>query len=109
MGFANNFKASPLYSMRTELLASSQSCCTIDADAWYKQVLELKNKVVPKWLQGPFTLSQHQCNIVMTLVMSVLIEGNGVTSDWVCDPFLSYYIVFKENRMASIMAQLTQH
>ena len=29
--------ATPLFSMRTELLASSQSCCSVDADAWCKR------------------------------------------------------------------------
>ena len=31
--------ATPLFSMRTELLVSLQSCCSIDADAWFKQAL----------------------------------------------------------------------
>ena len=38
-GFATHFQASPLISMRTELLASSQSCHSIDADAWCKRAI----------------------------------------------------------------------
>ena len=37
--FATHFQASPLILMRTESLASSRSCRSIDADAWYKQTL----------------------------------------------------------------------
>ena len=47
-GVATNFQVTALYSMKTESLASSQSCCSIDTDAWYKQALELKNKVVSR-------------------------------------------------------------
>ena len=38
--------ASPLLTMRTESLASSQSCCSVDSDAWCKWAL----KVGPKGL-----------------------------------------------------------
>ena len=30
------FQATSLFSMRKELLASSQTCCSVDADAWCK-------------------------------------------------------------------------
>ena len=36
-GFATHFQASPLISMRTESLASSQSGRSVDADAWCKR------------------------------------------------------------------------
>ena len=39
IGVAAHFQATPLFSMRTELLASSQSCCRIDGDAWCKRPL----------------------------------------------------------------------
>ena len=38
-GVATHFQASPLISMRTESLASSQSCRSVDVDAWCKQAL----------------------------------------------------------------------
>ena len=38
-GVATNFQVTPLFSMRTELLASLQSCRSIDADAWCKWTL----------------------------------------------------------------------
>ena len=38
-GFATNFQVSPLFSMRTVLLASSQSGRSFDADAWCKRAL----------------------------------------------------------------------
>ena len=37
IGVATHFQVTPLFSMRTELLASSQSCRSIDADAQCKQ------------------------------------------------------------------------
>ena len=37
-GVATHFQVTSLFSMRTELQASSQSCHSIDADAWYKRV-----------------------------------------------------------------------
>ena len=41
-GFATHFQASPLISMRAESLASSQSCRSVDADAWCKRALTTK-------------------------------------------------------------------
>ena len=41
IGVATHFQASPLISMRTESLVSSQSCGSIDADAWCKRGLAL--------------------------------------------------------------------
>ena len=38
-GVATHFQATSLFSMRTESLASSQSCRSIDSDAWYKWTL----------------------------------------------------------------------
>ena len=38
---AIHFWVIPLFSMKTEFLASSQSCRSIDADAWYKGGLNL--------------------------------------------------------------------
>ena len=34
---------------------------------------------------------------------TALIENNGITPDWVCNPFLNHFIVFSENSMASII------
>ena len=61
MGFANNFQASPLYSMRTESSYHHRRVAShsVDADAWCKQALELKNKVV--WLGPVYTEHHHQC------------------------------------------------
>ena len=39
---ATHFQATPLFSMKTESHASSQSCRNIDADAWCKQTLTEK-------------------------------------------------------------------
>ena len=41
-----NSGATPLFSMRTVLLASSQSCRSVDADAWCKQALKYKVTVI---------------------------------------------------------------
>ena len=37
---------------------------------------------------------------------SVLIENNGLAPDWGCNAFSSNCIVFKENRIASIITEL---
>ena len=36
-GFQSDSGATALISMKTELLAPSQSCCSVDADAWCKR------------------------------------------------------------------------
>ena len=36
---------------------------------------------------------------------SVLIEHNGVTPDWGCNTFSSNTVVFKDNRITSVMAK----
>ena len=36
---------------------------------------------------------------------TVLIENNEVAPDWGCNPFSSYSIVFKKNRIASVIAE----
>ena len=36
-GLQTHSGATPLFSIRTELLATSQSCCSVDADAWCKR------------------------------------------------------------------------
>ena len=46
-GFATYFQAIPLISMRTESQASSQSCHSIDADAWYKRGLSILKEKRP--------------------------------------------------------------
>ena len=38
-GIVTHFQASPLISMRTVSLASSQSCCSVDVGAWCKGAL----------------------------------------------------------------------
>ena len=40
-GVANHFEVTPLFSMRTVLLASSQSFCSIDANTWCKWALNV--------------------------------------------------------------------
>ena len=40
-GFATHFQVTPLISMRTESLASSQSGRSVDADAWCKRALRV--------------------------------------------------------------------
>ena len=39
---------------------------------------------------------------------SVLIENNGVAPEWGCNPFSSDSTVFNENRIASVIAELSQ-
>ena len=39
-GIATHFRVPPLFSMRTVLLASLQSCRSVDPDAWCKQALK---------------------------------------------------------------------
>ena len=39
-GFATYFQATPLFSMRTKLQVLSQSCRSVDADAWCKRALK---------------------------------------------------------------------
>ena len=50
-GVATHFQASPLISMRTELLASSQSCRSVDADAWCKWALTFGHQSTKKFKQ----------------------------------------------------------
>ena len=38
---------------------------------------------------------------------TVLVENSGVAPEWDCNPFLSNSIVFNENRIVSIIAELT--
>ena len=40
---------------------------------------------------------------------TVLIETNGVTPEWGCNPFLSNSIVFNENSITSVIKELSQH
>ena len=63
--------------------------------------------------KGPFTPSVS-VNSATTLRQrcddacdSVLIENNGIAPDWVCNPFSSDSIVFNENRIASVIVELT--
>ena len=39
---------------------------------------------------------------------SVLIENNGVTTEWGCNPFSSDSIVFNQNRIGSVIVELSQ-
>ena len=39
---------------------------------------------------------------------TVLVEHNGVTLDWGCNPFSSNSIVFNENSIASVVAEFSQ-
>ena len=62
----------------------------------------------------------HQASTLQQLIddartNSVLIENNfvaggnnGVTPEWACNPFLSDSIVFDENRIASVIVELSQ-
>ena len=45
MEVATQFQATPLFSMRTLLLAPSQSVFSVDADAWFKRVLTTRTKL----------------------------------------------------------------
>ena len=59
-----------------------------------------------KPLLGPvYTKRQRQsCNDACD---SFLTENSGVAPDWVCNPFSSDTIVFNENRIARVIAELT--
>ena len=37
---------------------------------------------------------------------TALIENNGVTAEWGCNPFSSDFIVFNESSIASVITQL---
>ena len=56
------FQASPLTSMRTESLAESQSCRSIDADAWCKRALTVVvyEKIFGRIHRQPIHLTQNQ-------------------------------------------------
>ena len=40
-GDATHFRTTPLFSMKTVLIASMQSCCSVDSGAWCKRALTL--------------------------------------------------------------------
>ena len=42
-GVTTHFRVAPLFSKRTVSLALSQSCCSVDTEAWCKRVLMLPN------------------------------------------------------------------
>ena len=52
--------------------------------------------------QGLFTP-----NVSINVSDSVLIENNGVTPEWGCNPFSSNSIVFNENNIASVIRVVT--
>ena len=62
-GFATHFQASPLISMRAESLASSQSCRSVDADAWCKRALihQVSSVIMGVVQEGP--LDMHGIDI----------------------------------------------
>ena len=43
-----HFQTTPLFSMTTESLTSSQSCHSIDADAWCKQAVNIYKIIILK-------------------------------------------------------------
>ena len=58
-GFAIHFQASPLISMRTESLASSQTGRSVDADAWCKRALKWSYKTGSSKMNMKWTLIFH--------------------------------------------------
>ena len=54
-GVATHFQVTPLFSMRTESLATLQNCRSVDGDVWCKQALKLV--CISVVLQTPFDIS----------------------------------------------------
>ena len=53
-------------------------------------------------------------NLLVLLLLLVnksatTLENNGVTPEWGCNPFSSNSIVFNENSIASVIAEMSQH
>ena len=67
MGFATHFQAFPLIS---ELLASSQSCHSVDTDAWYKRALK-------------FTFISMFASNLVNMSMSESERESDIASRWV--------------------------
>ena len=65
-GLQPHSEVAPLFSMRTESLASSQSCHSVDADAWCKQALIIVRPLAscPKEKEGRTLLEQSRCWIL---------------------------------------------
>ena len=55
--------------------------------------------------KGLFTLS-ISVSAAMMLMIIIVIKNNAVTPKWVTTPFRSDTIVFNENRIASVIAEL---
>ena len=74
--------ATPLFSMRTELQASSLSCCSVDADAWCKWSLTL--------------CKTHQAPVSALTIASM----HGIGRRSVCvDPQSNYHANKKSSRL----------
>ena len=83
--------------MRTELQASSQSCRSVDADAWYK-----------RGLKGPFTPCVSDASAISLLVKcNIVVHLCNDAPEWVRKPFSSVSIDFNESRIASVIAELS--
>ena len=59
---------------------------------------------------GPiYTKRQRQrCDNSAMMLASFLIENDGVTPEWGCNPFSSDSTDFNENRIISVIAELSQ-
>ena len=61
---------------------------------------------------GPvYTKRQRQCwdNSAMTLAILLSLKTMESLQNWGCNPFSSASIVFNENRIASVITELSQH
>ena len=75
IGVITHFQATPLFSMKTELLALSQSCFSIDADAQCKQTLTViwlsmttKFSFRAAWIQGLVIWMVNQQFVVINII-----------------------------------------
>ena len=81
-GVATHFQETPLISMRTEPLVSSQGCRCVDADAWCKRILN--------WpLNDMFTLDSRTLNATITgyysgAVTDGLVKGGTDAEKFYC-------------------------
>ena len=70
-------------------------------DVWRSVCLYPQGPFIPSVIDNTAKLCDDACH-------SVLIENNGATSEWNCNPFSSHTIDFNENRIASIIVELWQ-
>ena len=108
-------KATPLFSIRTELLASLRNSerwsqkaqCNLNLDSWklilWGKWLHLfhQSVIFILWFEWPFSLNIRTCNYDVCFI-----ENNRVTSDWGCNPSSNDSIVFNENSITCVIAEL---